>query len=218
MSDFSQDPVYIIETWPRFNPRLKEPSLKDATMFQGLIKWFNRNEREVSLNTEAFSEFYDQTYLSVFRYLYGLHGGPVEDVEDLTAETFTRAWKARQTFTGELNSNAVGWLLRIARRLVIDRYRKEENKNQDETDLPDDFPTLGPTPEHLLIQDERYQILWGLLQDLSGRQREILTLRYFLDWRVNQIAGYLQIPENTVSVTIHRTLAQLQHEWPTDKE
>jgi DNA-directed RNA polymerase specialized sigma24 family protein len=32
---------------------------------------------------------------------YGLTGGPLEEVEDLTADTFARAWKARHTFGGD---------------------------------------------------------------------------------------------------------------------
>ncbi|HBX68532.1 MAG TPA: hypothetical protein DEH25_03885, partial [Chloroflexi bacterium] len=51
-------------------------------------------------NSEAFQKLYAQRYLTVYRFIYGLHGGPSEDVEDLTAETFVRAWKARRRFRG----------------------------------------------------------------------------------------------------------------------
>ncbi len=46
----------------------------------------------------------------------------------------------------------------------------------------------------------------------------MLVLRYLLSWRVDQIAEYLEIPENTVSVTIHRTLERLQQHWPQPQE
>ncbi|TLN05422.1 sigma-70 family RNA polymerase sigma factor, partial [bacterium] len=35
-------------------------------------------------------------------------------------------------------------------------------------------------------------------------------LRYVLGWRVNQIAVHLNMPENTVSVSLHRALHRLQ--------
>jgi DNA-directed RNA polymerase specialized sigma24 family protein len=34
----------------------------------------------------------------VYRLIYALHGGPAEDVEDLAAETFERAWRGRKRF------------------------------------------------------------------------------------------------------------------------
>jgi len=72
---------------------------------------------------EAFAELYQRTHLVVFRYIYGLNGGPQQEVEDLTAETFIRAWKARQRFDGGEKA-ALSWLLRIARNLVIDAHRR----------------------------------------------------------------------------------------------
>ena len=198
---------------------MEEFSLRDARLFQDFTRWFTGGERETPLfDSEAFNDLYEHSYLSVFRYLYGLHGGPVEDVEDLTAETFMRAWKARRTFSGDPNNAANGWLLRIARRLVIDSYRYNRSRIQTCDEPPDDIPYLGPMPENLVLMGEQYETLWKLLQQLSGRQREVLVLRYLLDWRVNQIGEYLQIPENTVSVTIRRALWQLHQEWPAGKD
>lgn len=168
--------------------------------------------------SEIFNEVYDRNYLSIFRYLFGLHGGPVEDIEDLTAETFMRAWKSRYTFSGDLDGAATGWLMRIARRLVIDGYRYEKSRIPTTDEMPDNLPNLGPSPEYLLELGEQYRTLWSMLQRLTNRQREILVLRFFLDWQVNQIGKYLQIPENTVSVYIRRALMQLAHDWPDDKE
>jgi RNA polymerase sigma-70 factor (ECF subfamily) len=44
----------------------------------------------------------------VFRYIYGLSGGPLQEAEDLTAETYARAWKTRQSFSGNEEA-ALGW-------------------------------------------------------------------------------------------------------------
>jgi len=188
-------------------------------MLQSFSRWFQGVKQDVPLvNPEAFSHLYELNYRSVFRYLFGLHGGPLEDIEDLTAETFIHAWRARHTFSGDTPNSATAWLLRIARRLVIDKYRRNQARIQTEEELADDLPHLGPTPENLVQICEQYETLWRLLQRLPGRQREMLVLRYFLDWRVTQIGEYMAIPENTVSVTIRRGLARLQQEWPADKE
>lgn len=197
---------------------MEDCALKDITI-SGLSRWIRKGKSGNPLvSTEVFRQFYEQHNLSVFRYLFGLHGAPIEDVEDLTAETFTRAWKARHSFDGDPRSDGIGWLLRIAKRLVIDQYRRRQVRIQVVDEFPEDIPIIAPTPEYVLQKGEIYEQLWNLLNKLPARQREILVLRYFLDWRINQIGEYLHIPENTVSVTIRRSLQHLQQEWPEEKE
>lgn len=192
--------------------------MKDITI-AGLSRWLRKEKTGTPLvNTDVFRQFYEQHYLSVFRYVYGLHGAPIEDVEDLTAETFTRAWKARRSFDGEPLTTGIGWLLRIAKRLVIDQYRRSQTHIQVVDEFPEDIPFIAPTPEYVVQKGESYQQLWSLMNQLPARQREILVLRYILDWRVNQIGEYMDTPENTVSVTIRRSLQQLQREWSEEKE
>jgi len=170
------------------------------------------------LSTPAsFSVFYEQTHLPVFRYVYGLAGGPQEDVEDLTAEGFIRAWRARRTFQGDVDA-ALGWLMKIARRLVIDDYRRRKARPVTEGDVPIEFPAANPQPEEVAVTGEEQQVLWALVRALPDEPREMLVLRYLLGWRVNQIAEYLEIPENTVSVSIHRTLERLRQQWPQLQE
>ena len=165
----------------------------------------------------SFSAFYEQTHLSVFRYLYGLTGGPQEDVEDLTAEAFTRAWRARRSFQGDKQA-ALGWLMKIARRLAIDAYRRRKARPVTDGDIPDELPEAGPAPEEAALAGEQQQYLLSLLLGMPDEPREILVLRYLLGWHVNQIAAYLEIPENTVSVTIHRTLERLRQQWPAQEK
>ncbi len=64
-----------------------------------LLKFLSFRARSGPLSApKDFSAFYEWTHLSLFRYIYGLTGGPQEEVEDLTAEAFTRAWRARRNF------------------------------------------------------------------------------------------------------------------------
>ena len=69
-------------------------------------------------------------------------------------------------------------------------------------------------PEEAALAGDEKQLLLSLLLKLPDEPREILVLRYLLGWHVNQIAVYLEIPGNTVSVTIHRTLERLRLQWP----
>ena len=156
----------------------------------------------------SFRALYELNRLPVFRYVYALTGGSQDDAEDLTAETFLRAWKARHRFDGEVNS-AIGWLIGIAKRLVIDGYRRTARASRD---LPPDLNTES-TPEQIAIQYEQETILFRLVASLPDEQREIIILRYLLGWRVNDIARHMGTSENKISVSLHRTLSKLREKW-----
>ena len=170
---------------------------------------FHRNNKSPIASPEHFRELYEQDRLPVYRYIYGLTGGPREDVEDLTAETFLRAWKARTRFDGDLPS-ALSWLFQIAKRLVIDDYRRRamQSSHDLQTNLLADLK-----PEQSYQTEEELQILFDLLTEIPNGQREILVLRYFLGWRVGDIAQYTGMTENNVSVIIHRVLTRLREKW-----
>jgi len=170
----------------------------------------------------AFTELFEKYHLAVFRFIFGLSGGSVHEVEDFTAETFLRAWKSRHRFEGDINS-ALGWLLTIARHLVIDAARRKKVRKQEQlvADL-DEWQTSYPfeqTPgvETGTIRNEQISQMMQLLSKLPPERREILVLRYILGWQVKQIAAHMGILENTISVYIRRTIDQIRREWPVEE-
>jgi RNA polymerase sigma-70 factor, ECF subfamily len=167
-------------------------------------------DRLLSLdNADSFSLFYHRTHLHVFRFVYGVLGGPQEEVEDLTAETYLRAWRARRSFTGDEKA-ALGWVFQIARNLIVDHYRKRNVREQQS--LTENVVLIDQRndPEELITIQEQFESLWEAIHRLPIHHREIIVLRYVLNWPVYEIAGHLGIPENTVSVTIRRLIARLQ--------
>jgi len=170
---------------------------------------------------EAFSNLYTNTQIIIFRFIYGMHGGPIEEVEDLTCDTYMRAWKGRGRFFGD-EHEALCWLFTIARHLVIDAHRRRKthpdhtNVILDDTSIDATYISSQVTPEEQAAIREQFKRLWQVLQNLPDDKREMLVLRYMLGWKVKQIAEYLQKEENTVSVYIRRCLEQIRQGWSTD--
>ena len=187
------------------------------TTLQSIRRWFWKDTEPSLATTDIFTRLYEDTYLIVFRYIYGLSGGPLQEVEDLTAETYTRAWKTRQRFNGDEGA-ALGWLLRIARNLVIDLSRRSKIRAIDESVPMESLIDPNVIPEMDVVTSEQIAILWKMLNTLSEEVREMLVLRYILDWQVKQVAHYLEMNENTVSVAIRRALKSLQRDWPDSRE
>jgi len=169
-------------------------------------------------DTESFSNLFSQTQIIIFRFIYGLHGGPIEEVEDLTCDTYLRAWKGRDKFSGN-EYDALCWLFTIARNLVIDTHRRKKTHHEDDTVQLDDtlldkmLSSTYHTPEDQAERKAQFRNLWRVLHQLPHDKREMLVLRYILGWQVKQIANYLRMEENTVSVYIHRSLELIRRDW-----
>jgi len=186
--------------------------LAENMTIRSVKRWLSREKDDSPPNAEAFAHLYQKTQLSVFRYVYGLSGGSQQEAEDLTAETYARAWKSHQGFTGN-DQAALGWLLRIARNLVIDQSRKHGRHNLDDEVDVELLVDPNQVPEADFMVREQISTLWRMLSTLESEQREMLVLRYMLDWQVKQIAQHLDMTENNVSVSIRRLLNRLQRDW-----
>jgi RNA polymerase sigma-70 factor (ECF subfamily) len=81
-----------------------------------------------------------------------------------------------------------------------------------------DAPANEPSLDDQTVDQEHLRILRALVAQLPDSQRELLVLRYLLDWRITHIATHVGMAENTVSVTIRRTLQRLRRTWPHDQE
>lgn len=191
--------------------------MTENSMMQSIKRWFSKEKENSTLNGDAFTRLYEQTYLMVFRYVYGFCGGPRQEAEDLTAETYTRAWKQRHRFHGDEGA-ALGWLLRIARNLAIDLSRRRKVRAVDEDINIDLLIDPQLVPEDDVVTREQVKVLWHMLGTLPEDGREILILRYMLGWQVKQVATHLDLTENNVSVTIRRALKSLRSGWPQQQE
>ena len=191
-----------------------------ATGLDAMRSFFSKPEAPYA-SAEAFRQLYGQTHVSVYRFIYSLHGGPTEAVEDLTAETFERAWKGRHRFRSDsedVENAATGWLITIARNLAFDARRKQK-RQQPALELDEAALTWHVETEQQLLQNEEQAVLLATLQTLTDDEREMVTLRYILGWRVQRIAEHFELKENTASVKIKRALEKLRRAWPEeDKE
>lgn len=168
----------------------------------------------------AFAALFDRTHRIVFRYIRAVGGAALsaQDVEDMTGETYLRAWKTRGRFQGDAEA-ALGWLLQIARRLVIDSHRKRTRHPVAAVDdLDTVLPVADDSPEDAVLSAEQHRALWGLIVALPEHQRDMIALRYVVGWQVKQIAAHLNVPENTISVTLRRIINRLAQSLETENE
>lgn len=125
---------------------------------------------------------------------------------DIAQETFLRLWK--QWSEGETILNPRAWLLRVARNLAEDHAKSAFRRNG--TNPPQTMngvPAQEPMPLENLEREETFGQLREVLAQMPKADREILTLRYALDYDTAAIAAALSIN----ATAVHMRLSRARH-------
>ena len=148
-----------------------------------------------------FQDLYKTYVPDVYRFAYWLCGDAV-DAEDITSETFLRAWKHRERIRTETMK---AYLLSIARNLYLERLRKHKLHAELSDGLPDPGPSLDKRYED---RDELLRIQ-KVLQQINEVDRAAFILRVQHELPYAEIARVLQISLSSVKVKVHRVRLKL---------
>jgi RNA polymerase sigma-70 factor (ECF subfamily) len=151
--------------------------------------------------------FYDR-YLGVVRAYVGSRIEQPEVIFDLVAETFARALEKRVLFD-PARGPAAGWLLGIARNLIIDSARRGQVEAVSRVRLRMTVVELDEEQLVRVMEDGR-QDLRAALGSLSADQREAVLRRFVLDESYTTIAERLRCSEQVVRKRVSRGLASLR--------
>ncbi len=143
-----------------------------------------------------FTALYRAHASDVYRFALYLCGDRA-DAEDITSETFVRAWTAPEPIRA---STVRAYLFTIARNLFLHGRRRASHH----VPLADDLPDREPDP-HLQVQrrDELRAVLGGM-QELPEIDRAALAMRAFGEMSYEEIAQALAISAVAARVKVHR--------------
>jgi len=110
-------------------------------------------------------------------------------------------------------SKAPAWLYRLAVIRSI-RYRRERARHKQRLSRlaggTNGCPQPAEGPFEWLVREERRQIVRQALSQLSGKESEILVLKYHLRWSYARIASVLGISESAVDARVFRARERLR--------
>ncbi len=165
-------------------------------------------------DTLAYQQLVRLYQRKVFRVISGYHRDP-EDAMEVVQDTFLKVYTARQTW--ERKTSFAAWLYRIAINASIDRYRRNDrNRTSSLDDLAESQVQASATtkaprsPIDRLRDDERRRALEKAVRRLPDRQREVLSLRYFGEMQLDEIAEALGCPLGTVKSNLHKAVFALK--------
>jgi RNA polymerase sigma-70 factor (ECF subfamily) len=133
---------------------------------------------------------------------------------DVTQEAFLRLW--RQWEAGDEIQNPRAWLLRVARNLAEDYAKSAFRRNGTQPpELLNGVRSGQPLPAELLEREETFAQLRAFLAELSQTDRDILTLRYALDYDATAIAELLDVNVTAVHMRLSRARQRLAERLST---
>jgi RNA polymerase sigma-70 factor (ECF subfamily) len=174
----------------------------EGTMPVRLMRWVTAAEPDWDA---VYAEQLPRVY-NFFRYRFGGSA----DVEDLTARTFEKAWRARHRYRRDV-AGFTTWLLTIARNVAIDEYRARRPHLP--IDAAASVAVAGATPEDAAILGSDAGRLASLLLELPDRERELLSLKYGAGLTNRAIARATGLSESNVGTILHRAVQTLRSRW-----
>ncbi|MFF4192665.1 RNA polymerase subunit sigma-70 [Nonomuraea sp. NPDC001831] len=147
-----------------------------------------------------------------------------EDAQDMTQETFLRAWNRRESFKGHAALRT--WLYRIATNACLDFLDKRNDRMPVPAELPgagSEVHYLQPYPDRMLPEDPQESVVARetielafivAVQHLPPRQRAVFVLRDVLGWPASKAAGALELTVASVTSALQRARVTVREQLP----
>jgi RNA polymerase sigma factor (sigma-70 family) len=164
------------------------------------------NDKDQRAYTELMGRYKDSVYFMLLKMVNNS-----DDAEDLTIETFSKAFKRLDQYTPQFAFST--WLFKIASNHSIDFIRKKRiravsidqgysNEDGESYVIPVKEESLDP--EESMQKDERVQRMRDVVEKLKPRYKRLVELRYFEEKSYEEISEILDLPLGTVKAQLFR--------------
>ena len=164
------------------------------------------NDKDQRAYTELMGRYKDSVFYMLLKMVNNS-----DDAEDLTIETFGKAFKRLDQYTPQFAFST--WLFKIASNHSIDFIRKKRiraisidqgysNEDGETYVIPVKEDSLDP--EESMQKDERIQRMRDVVEKLKPRYKRLVELRYFEEKSYEEISEILELPLGTVKAQLFR--------------
>jgi RNA polymerase sigma-70 factor (ECF subfamily) len=127
------------------------------------------------------------------------------DAEDITIETFAKAFNKIQTFDDQYSFKT--WITTISKNIHVDLIRKRDAKTshfEEVQEYSHQVPVEALSPEDLLISEQNLATLLTNIKKLKPHYQEVIQLRFFNELTYKEIASKTLQPIGNVKVKLLR--------------
>ena len=131
-----------------------------------------------------------------------------EEALDLTQEAFVRVFQGRRSRDG---GKLKAYLYRTAFNLALNSKRNRLRRNAAEGSLAEAVAAQAPEqPDRVFETAETASRVNRAVESLSGRQREAVTLRFYADLTLAEVARVMGVSQGSVKIHLARGLRNLK--------
>ena len=130
--------------------------------------------------------------------------------EELTQDVFVKVFKKIDSY--QEKSKFTTWLYTITYRTCLNYLDKKKiifnmseiGSKEEESDAEYLFKEGFETTISQFEENERQQIIWNAIDAIPEQQGIVIALHYLQQFSVKEIAGMMQVPENTIKTHLFR--------------
>lgn len=167
-------------------------------------------------NEFSFEEVIKENEKKILNLIFGMTGD-YHLSEDLTQETFVKAFNAISNFNGK--SKISTWLYRIAVNVTIDYQKKLATHKESPSEL-NDCETINHTnSEETDNQCQKHairDILFSTISKMPEQQKEVFILREINGCSTKEVAEILDCSLDLVKWRLHKARSYLRKEFSKD--
>ena len=159
----------------------------------------------------AFEALYRDSRDDLYAYVAGL----LRDrsaAEEVTSQAFERAWRKRRRIDSRKGS-ARAWLFGIARNAALDELRRRSRHSEldpEDAGAADAATRAAGDPAEVAV---RRTALRQAMEGLSGRERELVALKFFAGLSNAEIAQVIGTSESNAGTKLHRAVEKLRRSF-----
>lgn len=141
-----------------------------------------------------------------------------EDAEEVSQDVFIKAYRGLASFRGSAAFST--WLYKIAYRSSLDFLKKYHKKSDPAIIRMNEGYPLPAMDEGMqpMEEDEQKTMVRKAITSLSGEDQVLITLYYYDERSLKEIAGILEISVNTAKVRLFRCRDRLMRLVRNPKE
>ncbi|MGI9553384.1 MAG: sigma-70 family RNA polymerase sigma factor [Thermodesulfobacteriota bacterium] len=164
------------------------------------LRWKNLISRIADGDENALSDLYDDsiklTYSLAMQILSNAH-----EAEEVALDVYKYVWKNASNYDPG-RSNPATWLVMLTRSRAIDKLRSSNIPIKLSKTFEEELIRTEINPEDTVMGIEQRKFIQEALLELNPKQRKVIELVYFYQFRQSEIANMLDIPIGSVKSTI----------------
>ena len=164
------------------------------------LRWKELISQIAKGDESALSKLYDESIKLTYSLAMQIVSNAPE-AEEVALDVYKYVWKNASNYDPE-RSNPATWLVMLTRSRAIDKLRAANIPLKLSKTFEEELNRTDINPEDTVMGIEQRKFVQDALKELNPKQRKVIELVYFYQFRQSEIANMLDIPIGTVKSTI----------------